>query len=146
LIAVIAIWAIIGFRIYNAMSDDIEILPATYITDQIEKNEITSKENILDLDYTNPFTGKRPKRKSRQSLSINNSLRFIAPVPEIVKPNIVYKGYSYNDLGERRIALTLEGQLKFVKNGVRIEDISIIHAGKEELTILYKGKTFNYFR
>ncbi|HXB10120.1 MAG TPA: hypothetical protein VNW04_23515 [Puia sp.] len=154
IVAVIAVWATIIYRIAGGLSSGTQPIPPSVVASGNEL-KISSDTFALNADYPDPFlpdadsaaTDTVTDRKVAPPLSAGNANAAGGashpPTPESVAGIIQLGGIIANPQKRSRIAIiTLRGKEHLVREKERIEDIYIKSIGRDKIRILYKGEIF----
>lgn len=133
LIAVLIVWGIIGFQIFNYLNPQEEELPAI-----VGKQQSFGKMKLQKETYTvqkhsrDPFLGKMLVKSV-----VKHKKKKATPV---VFPNLTYHGLI--ESGKRRsYIVSVNGVQSVLRIGQKINDIKLLSGNKKEIRVHYKGTT-----
>lgn len=134
LVAVLAIWGVIGFKIIASVNPDTpKVEQQTYSALFSPKEKMSIDTFSIQLSKRDPFLGtlyvkKKPKPKTNK------------PVESIVWPNIIYHGtVSKQSSKEKIYVFSVNGQQHLVRVGKVADNIRLIKASNTEMTVSFKG-------
>lgn len=146
---VLAIWGIIGWKVYAAMKQEPEeeSVFADH-SDLIGDTSFVPEDYELILDYRDPFLGKTEVKKPK-----TNSIAVIPPQPPVkstaetdVWPVITYSGLVREPKSGKTVGfLTIAGESCFVQTGDILGDLSVGKCNKDSVQVL-KGKVSKWIK
>lgn len=136
LTAVIVIWGLIGYQIYNRLNPSTPELETLAIENKFQRQEI-SEQSFYKLKemYRDPFLGKFPKKKS--TIRKINQQKTKSTIPF---PSVVYNGVIEGNNSKSYI-LTVKGKQQIIKKGEMFQGVKLIKATKEEATVKFQNET-----
>lgn len=137
LVAVLAIWGVIGYKIMGAVN------PNSVTVAQKNSLEAFTPKKIRDLDtFTiqpverDPFLGHLYIKKKPKPRVVKTSVK-----KELVWPSILYHGVISNQGGKEALYIvSINGQQQILKTGQSIDGVTLKKANKTEIQISFKGK------
>jgi len=154
IIAVVAVWATIIYRVAGGLSSGTQAIPLPI---PVSRNELklNSDTFALNADYPDPFLPDADSaaadtistRKISPALSAANAgaagSASHVPTSESVAGIIQLGGIIMNPQRRSRIAIiTLRGKEHLVREKEKVEDVYIKSISKDKIRILYKGELF----
>ena len=135
LIVVLLIWGVIGYQTFSKLNTDQENtatveMPKKYIPKKIKKD----KPYTIKADYRDPFLGKTKNRKKNKS--VNKSLN---KKPAIPFPEVIYNGIVAGST--KAYTITINGKQELLKIGETFQDIKLVKANSEKITVRNNGIT-----
>jgi hypothetical protein len=146
MIAVVAVWGTIGYRIYSSLGeeDETEIRPWVRKTAHVE----ASRENYpLLLNYSDPFLKKaaaKEKPKAQQQAKIVKPAKPVSSVPVVMVDwsKIEYVGSIYNASRKTTIAtLRFNGKEYAAREGESVNEFKILSVKKDSCQLSFSGQT-----
>lgn len=136
LVAVIAIWGMIGFQIYQRLNPSIVPIESLKIETNFQRQKV-SETNYYDLkeSYRDPFLADYPQKKTIIKKSLPKKI-----LPTIPFPTIQYIGIIESNNTQSYI-LTINGKQEILKKGEVIQGIKLIKANQEEATVQFQKET-----
>ncbi|CAL2092007.1 conserved protein of unknown function [Tenacibaculum sp. 190524A02b] len=135
MIAVIAVWGIIGYQIYSHLNPEEEELPETVFQKTSSIKKMNKELYTVQKHNRDPFLGKlanQPKKKRKATTKKKNTT-------PVIFPNIIYNGIVESG-NTKSYIVTINSNQEFMKpNSVR-NDIKLLSGTPEEITIIYKGE------
>ena len=140
--AVVIIWVMIGYRLYNAVKADDNPLPSTRPVTIAEKKE-DSKPYQLQLNYLDPFLKDKVQEHTAHAPSTYSRLVTLPTVPEPINAShavdwsiITYVGMISNNQTDYRVGIiTIKGTRKLVHENDRIPPFVIEKITKDSVRI-----------
>lgn len=148
IVAVIAVWATIGYRVVHGLSDP--VLPPTERKPMLRENYNLKEDSFkLYADYPDPFlpdSDADPKDTSdRKSDPPSSPLPPSLPATEnmTIKRIIVYNGMISNPKRKSRVAIvTIQGKEYMVREKETVDEIKILKIANDKLLISYRGEVY----
>lgn len=145
LVMVIAIWGIIGYRVYLAMNAEAPMVAIEPVINNRVVVETEASSTALFLNYPDPFTGKQQRKKS--TVPRNEQKKLTPNRPELVNPpNIEYRGYTVNQQGVIRVSLIVDGQQIYLSPYEQKEDLQLINVSRSKISVQFKTKIIEVAR
>ena len=136
LVAVIAIWGIIGFKIVSTINPE-----APEVNRQNDMIAFTPKKEVLmdtfsiQLVERDPFLGTLLVDKQK-----NSKPKFSMPTDTLTWIPIIYHGtVSKRDSKERIFVISIDGQQQVMKVGQELKGVRLIRVTDKEVVVSYKG-------
>ncbi|MFI1772549.1 hypothetical protein [Thalassobellus citreus] len=137
LVAVFAVWGIIGFKMVSALDSD-----TSKIELQDTKVLFTPKEDIGIESFTieplerDPFLGTMRMKKEKHMTSKESK-----PKQQVVWMPIIYHGtVSKQGSKDKICVLSINGHQQILKVGQEVNAVKLIKATNSEIIVRYKGK------
>ncbi len=137
---VIAIWGIIGYKIFKAVGTPDDVLvdnnnPMTFVPDSISTGENFS----IDVSYRDPFLGTYQRIQTKKKQTVKPK------VENIVFPNIKYKGRikPKNASKTAQFILSINNKQYFFSVGKQYDEVTLISGDEKEIVVLYKKQKKN---
>lgn len=138
---VLFVWGAVLFQVFSFTKSD-EITPADNPEFTIKPLKINKRESFaINVNYRDPFLGKmyNPETVSHAKTS-NKSIKKVIKKPELVWPNIVYKGLIADSKGKNTLfMLIIDGKNYYMKIGETENEIFLKSGDKESIYVKYKG-------
>ena len=132
-LAAIAVWCIIGYRIYRWISPKEK--PATSVVmPKVESN--SQVEDSLMLNYRDPFLG-----ILRESRGTDNHYS-PEPAPEPVMPSLAYKGLISDRDGIVKAMISHDGRLDGYTKGAVIDGVCVTEINAEYIIVKWRGAKY----
>lgn len=147
---VLAIWGLIGWKVYAAMQAD-ESLPAETREPAMHTAADHSPDSMdLLFNYRDPFLGtvdKPEEKKQNEPLAASVKKQDVHPVPQTFSwPSLVYSGLVRRSADQKTVGfLSVNGQVYFVSPGEIIGEIKVQQLWKDSVLIV-SGKERKIFR
>ena len=136
LVAVIAIWGIIGFKIMSTLNPDVPKVSqqdTVFFTPKTEMEEEVFSIQSFDRD---PFLG---------SLNIQKKPEVVLKTKQIkeplVWPLVIFQGtISKQENKEKTCVISINGQQYIMKAGHSRDGVKLLNVKSSEITVSYKGQ------
>ncbi|MFL1013663.1 hypothetical protein [Flavisericum labens] len=137
LAAVLAIWGIIGYRIFGAVSPNVTIEgPQNNIVAFVPKTDMTVDTFSIRPMERDPFLGHLYFKKKPKSNEAKTPVK-----KELVWPSILYHGMISKQRGKEALYIvSINGQQQILKTGQSIDGVTLRKANKTEVQVVFKGK------
>jgi hypothetical protein len=137
LVAVLAIWGIIGFKILSTLNPDAPKMVAQDDTELISPKAILNTEIFtIQSAERDPFLGTLYAKKK-----INTYPKTIIPKEVFVWIPVLYHGtVSIQNSKEKICVLSINGQQQIMKVGQEVNEVKLVKANNTEVLVSYKGK------
>ncbi len=132
-IAAIAIWCIVGYRIFRWISPK-ETPVANIASPKVESGR--QPEDSLMLDYRDPFLGSVKEVKSTVNSYVSE------PVPEPAMPSVAYKGLIRDGDGIVKAMIAHEGRLEGFTKGAVIDGLRLTDITAEYIVVKWRGTEY----
>lgn len=144
---VIAIWGIIGYKIYKSVYPDVNRETTANTIDFKAVADTTQETYTLAANYYDPFLSGIQSKKYSDNATNKNPKALVKPknlVPEktpLVWPLIKYKGSVINQQSNVQIALVSINNKDFLfKKGETKLDLTVLEIKKDSVKISFKEK------
>ena len=139
---VLALWILIGYRIYkyirhpdvilvNKQAEDITTSPVSYIPDTFN----------IEANYRDPFLGSIYPHEEAKSIVKTASIPKPLAAVKSPWPVIIYKGIIRNKDSNKALALlTVNGKLKSLTENDNLNGIKVIAIERDSLTVTFEGE------
>lgn len=137
LVAVLAIWGIIGYRVLGAVSPNVTIEePQKSVVAFVPKADMVSDTFSIHPKERDPFLGHLYIKKKLKLRVVKTSVN-----KELVWPSILYHGMISKQSGKEALYIvSINGQQQILKTGQSIDGVTLKKANKTEIQISFKGK------
>ena len=137
LVAVLAIWGIIGFKILSTLNPEAPKMVAQDDTARFSPKAIVNAETFtIQLAERDPFLGTLYAKKK-----INTNPKTIIPKEAFVWIPLLYHGTVSKQNSEEKICvLSINGQQQIMKVGQEVNEVKLLKANNTEVLVSYKGK------
>jgi hypothetical protein len=147
---VLAIWFIIGYRIYNAIKDDGDNKKVHEISNVTNTVEQKTDSFTLIADYRDPFLEKSKVISVIKTNTSNKSSLIKSSMPIVKKttpwPSINYMGIIKNQKSSKQSILVLvNGKEMVLTQGDKVEDFILSKVLKDSIE-LKKDKEKHYYK
>lgn len=141
-LVVLAIWGAVAYNILN-YSKGIESSPIFRVT-EMSANSIELATTVdsykLELNYPDPFTGKRGGagsriRQTHTVSAIKNLEADIPSLPKSVFPKIEYRGYLLHQKQIASVRIYINNQAHTAKLNETIGGLTIIEMARDSITV-----------
>ncbi len=138
LFVTLIVWGLIGFRIYKSFRNDNNIVASTNFNQTFTPKKIKKSEiYTVNANYRDPFLGKFPnttkkkKKPKKKAPKKKTNIRF---------PKIIYNGIVEGG-NVKSYTITINGKQELLTIGQTINDITLINASNDEISVRYKEVT-----
>lgn len=136
MVAVLAIWGIIGFKMASTLNPDAPKVAQQDVTVLFSPKIETNMERFaIQVSERDPFLGtlytkKKPERKPKA----------IPKKETVVWPQIIYDGIvSKQDSKEKICVLSINGQQHLMEVGMDMDGVKLLKTNNTEILVSYKG-------
>lgn len=131
-IAVLAVWGLVGFRVWNWTRP--EITQSVKTEKKIESNSVT--EDSLRLDYRDPFL------ESGNDKAIVPAEK-VAAIPEhsVQMPPLKYKGMVKGKEGTVKALVESKGEVVSLAKGAVLEKVRVVEIEPEHIRVQFGNET-----
>jgi len=128
---VLAVWSVIGIRMFNAFGpDELPLTPKTISTPFKPLVPKTRDSFGISANYRDPFLGKLPQQKSTQK---KKAFKKESTVPE---PIIQYTGHIVDtESGKSVFFISVNGQQYMLSPGEQMEQLKLVRGTSANITI-----------
>ncbi|MDC8005217.1 hypothetical protein POV27_14240 [Aureisphaera galaxeae] len=135
---VVAIWALLIYKMVDAFSDDSNPVAQTQIG-SFKAPDIKPKEEFSLLAVeSDPFLGTVYKKKRKKTSGATSS----APKKDIAWPTIQYLGLvADGGSSDKVFIISINGQQQLIRSGETLENVKVIRGNKEKITLRFEGQT-----
>lgn len=136
LVAVLAIWGILGFRIIATLgpSDEVQTPIKTATLEQPLTLKIRDTFSI-NANYRDPFLGTLPKTKKKSKTPKKKP-------PKAPKRSIAYHGsVAQNGAKSRLFFVWIDDQQHIFEKGKSVDGVTLVWGTKERIKVTYGGHT-----
>lgn len=134
LTAAIAVWSIVGYRVFRWMSPKEEPVARAILP---KATPVRTTTDSLMLNYRDPFfTGKANATPAKESLNT-------APVPSSSLPALGYKGLIRDGNGSVRAMVSFGGRTEGYRRGDIVEGVKLLKITADCLTVRWQGADYN---
>ena len=138
LAVVLIIWGIVGYKIYNALSDEVPDVKSEVSVTFNPKTSFAQKDTFsIKADYRDPFLGSLPKAKSTKRKVV---------VKKKVEPEIAinYTGSILDKDSKNSIFfVTIAGTQHLMKPGQSKSEVTLVSGTEKTIKIRINRKTRN---
>ena len=137
-IAVIAIWGYIGYKMYSSLNPEDAIITLQNQAAIFKPEKIKEIEKFtINANYRDPFLGKlfAEKKSKKRNTSVKKK-------PIVVFPSIIYNGLiKPKEYGRATLFLIIiNNQQQFLSVGKQIDGVKLMKGNDKEISILFKTK------
>lgn len=132
LVAVVAVWGTIGYKLYSNMNTAVEKTTVIANTDFKRIHAEKGEQRTIQPDYRDPFLGKIYKKKVKK-----------APVKKVVKkapvvfPPVQYIGIISGNINS--FIIQINGRQEIFKKGQTFQGITLKKGNEKNIVIQFKG-------
>lgn len=149
IIAVLAIWATIIYRIITGLKGPQEAVISERFAPKKQYRRIEDSFNLY-VDYPDPFLGSSDSvlvdtiTKKSSSLPLDASTRPVTPnTADVIATIVQYNGIISNPKSRSKVAIvTIHGKEYLVREKDKVNEIRFLKIEKGKLSIIYKGEIF----
>lgn len=131
-IAVLAVWGLVGFRIWN--------LARPEITESVKTEKKTESQSIpkdtLRLDYRDPFL----ESGKAKTVVLSEKVATI-PKPLVQMPPLKYKGMVKGKDGTVKALVESKGEVVSLAKGTVLEKVRVVEIGPEHIQVQFGNET-----
>lgn len=128
--AVLIIWGLIGFQIFQYLTPKEEKLISSKVTDYSPTIKQTKKKGYTISEYIrDPFLGGIYKKKTRKTPVKSKPMVF---------PTITFNGMVKGDK-QKTFIITVNNQQEVLKVGQVFQEVKLVKGNSKEIKIRYKG-------
>jgi hypothetical protein len=138
LIAVLAIWGLLGFKIFGAIQpnepkEELALASEKYNPSILKKRDTFS----ITANYRDPFLGTIPKRNTTK-----RAKKTEAKKSELPKKNIRYSGLvSQNNTKNSIFFVSIDGHQHMMTRNEVIADVKLVSGNSESIKVKYNNRT-----
>ncbi len=140
LVAVIAVWGVIGYQIYSKLGNDTEIATEMAAIEKYQPKNIEQRVAYsINETYRDPFLGTIKTKK--KVVKRKKAMKKTDPTKPF--PNIVYNGV-VNGGGVQSYVLTVNGKQELFKLRETIKNIKLVKASSEKITVQFNNESKSF--
>ncbi len=151
-IAVIAIWGLLGYRIYKKVYPDNDFFIPTTNDFVLEKNTAIDSFQLL-VNYRDPFLGNKIKQR-QQPISTERQVNVGKPTKNFnltkpkkaTFPKLSYKGSIYLDSGRKVALISFNKHMVNLGLGESFEEITLLAIQEDSIRLGFKGQEKTFFK
>lgn len=131
LVAVVAVWGTIGYKLYSNMNPHVEKTKVIANTDFKRIQTSKGEQRTIQPDYRDPFLGKIYRKKT-PAKPIKNTVK----KPPVVFPPIQFVGFISGNTDS--FIIQINGRQEIFKKGQTYQEVTLKKGDAKRIVIQYK--------
>ncbi|MFK8101600.1 MAG: hypothetical protein AB8G15_03715 [Saprospiraceae bacterium] len=151
-IAVIAIWGLLGYRIYKKVYPDNDFFIPPTSNFALEENIAADSFQLL-VNYRDPFLEdkikqrQKPTKPERQVNVLQPTKKFnVAKSKKVTFPKLTYKGSIYLESGRKVALVSFNKQMVNLGLGESFEEITLLAIQEDSIRLRFEGQEKTFFK